>query len=687
MKRVIAFIFSSLSWCFLASVCIASVEALGYFSTNGADAAPPLATVVLNFSNTTLVLLAAALAVWLALWFFVVWLGGVRSGMAFFFLFLFAAIFGYLVVVLDVLLTYDAKYTTYWAVLMRYFGWFALVLAVVVSLVAGKILRRFRPLNLTPRGMTMLALFLLGSVSAVWARGARFADTSGNVYWGIFFFAITVFLAFFWWFGRSPRRLGFSLAAFIIVVLAPALISLMKMASSGQATVMESSIGRPPKHIILVTVDTLRKDALGLYNGDPESSPSMDRFARNASVFTQAYSAAPWTYPSVTSILTGLPPRVHNLIDGKSALSEKVPTMAEALDAAGYFTAASGLNAMLLPRSKLDRGFQDYHWFPEENVRLDNFGVGLTHNLLNLLGSKKPDASGLTDYAIQWMKKNAERDFFFWLHYFDPHMPYGPPDSYQPENPAYIKLGAQFKETRAARMGSTARTAEERSWIRALYAGEVRYVDAQVGRFFEALRKLEIYDDALILFTSDHGEELWDHDRFEHGHTLYNELVQIPFMVKLPGNNPGRVIETPVSNQAIMPTILEFCGVTAPAQEHLLPSLMPLINGIDGGYVEGPVYIGASLFHDRCEGVVFDGTKYIRGTLSGHEQLYSLKTDPEERYSLVVQDPVALEKGRQLLKDAQAVDSAATEKLGIIHGERDSLDQEAVRSLEALGYL
>lgn len=634
-----------------------------------------------------MVLLAAALMVWFALWFFVVWLGGVRPGMALFFMFLFAAVFGYLVVVLDVLLTYDAKYTTYWAVLMRYFGWFALVLAVVVSLIVGKILRRFRPLNLTPRGMTMLAVFLSGSVLAVWARGSRFIDTSGNMYWGIFFLGVAVFFAFFWWFGRSPRRLGFFLAAFIAVVLAPAVFSLAQMHASRATTVMESSSGRPPKRIILVTVDTLRKDALGLYNGDAECSPSLDLFSRDAAVFTKAYSAAPWTYPSVASILTGLPPRVHNLIDGKSALPEKVPTMAEALDAGGYFTAASGLNSMLLPRSKLDRGFKDYHWFPEQNAWLDNFGVGLTHNLLNLLGSKKPDAAGLTDYAVQWMKKNSDKDFFFWLHYFDPHMPYGPPDAYQPENPAYKKLGTQFKETRAARMGSAARSAEERAWIRALYAGEVRYVDAQVGRFFEALRKLGIYDDALILFTSDHGEELWDHDRFEHGHTLYNELVQIPFMVKLPGNNPGRTIEIPVSNQAIMPTILEFCGVPAPAQEHLLPSLMPLINGVDGGYIERPVYIGASLFHDRCEGVVFDGAKYIRGTLSGHEQLYNLNSDPGEHYSLVVQDPVTLEKGRQLLKDAEAVDAAATEKLGIIHGERDSLDQEAVRSLEALGYL
>lgn len=687
MKSVITSIFYAVAWCFLASVCIASLEALGYFSTRGADIALPLYTLVMNFSNTTMILLAAVLMAWFAIWFFVVWLGGVRSGMALFFMFLFLAIFGYLVVVLDVLVTYDAKYTTYWAVLMRYFGWFALVLAVVISLVLGKILRRFRPLKLTPRGLTLLALFLSGSVAAVWARGARFSDTSGNMYWGIFFLAAAAALAFLWWFGRSPLRLGFFLAVFAVAILAPAFTSLFRMPLADLPMPTGSGNGHPPKRIILVTVDTLRKDALSPYNGNPETSPALDRFSRNATVFTQAFSSAPWTYPSVTSILTGLPPRVHNLLDGKGALPEKVPTMAEALSTAGYFTAAAGLNSMLLPRSKLDRGFQDYHWFPEQNVNLENFGVGLTHNLLNLLGSKKPDAAGLTDYAIRWVKKNADRDFFFWVHYFDPHMPYGPPAAYQPDNPAYKKLGTQFKETRAARMGSAARTAEERAWIRALYAGEVRYVDAQVGRFLESLRKMGIYEDTLILFTSDHGEELWDHDRFEHGHTLYNELVQIPLIVKLPGGNPGATIDVPVSNQAIMPTILEHCGATAVAQEFLLPSLMPLLNGGGTGYVAGPISIGASIFHDRCDGIVFDGMKYIRGALSGHEQLYNLQVDPEERYSLVIQDPQNLEKGRQLLKEAQSVDAAATEKLGIIHGEKDSLDQEAVRSLQALGYL
>lgn len=688
MKRVVSFVLYSLAWCFPGSLCLASLEALGYFSTRGADAALPFAEFILHFSNTCAVMLAALLAVWLVIWFFAVWLGGVRRGMALFFVLLFFAVYGYLVVVLDVLLTYDAKYTTYWALLMRYFAWFSIVVAAVASLVLAKISRRFSSVNLSPRSLTLLAVFLTASAFFVWARGARFADVQGNLYWGIFIAAVVAALAFLWWFGRSPRRLGVLLAAALIAVLVSLGSSFLSKPAVPAALATAATQAGQVRHVILVTVDTLRRNALGPYNGDMESSPRIGEFAGDAAIFTHAFTSAPWTYPSVASILTGLPSRVHNLVDGKSALPENVPTMTEALSGAGYHTAALGLNSMLLPRSKLDRGFQDYHWFPEPNFSLENFSVGLTHNLLSLCGTSKPDAAGLTDQAIQWVRKNADREFFFWLHYFDPHMPYGPPDAYQPENPAYEKLGKRFGETRAARMGSAARTAEERDWIRDLYAGEVKYVDAQVGRFFDALRKMGLYEDTLILFTADHGEELWEHDRFEHGHTLYNELVQVPFLVKLPGTHPGLTVDTPVSTQAIMPTILDLCRVApASAEAPLLPSLLPLINVSGAGYVEQPIFTGASLFHDRCEGVIFDGMKYIQATLSGHEQLYNLKADPEERYSVVVQDPLNLERGRQLLKDAQAADAAATEKLGIKHGEGDSLDQEAVRSLQALGYL
>ncbi len=434
-------------------------------------------------------------------------------------------------------------------------------------------------------------------------------------------------------------------------------------------------------------MDTLRQDSLGIYNGNAANSPHMDQFARDGAVFTNAFSSAPWTYPSVATILTGMAPRVHQLGDGRSALSKEIPTMAEAMEKAGYRTGACGYNSVLSPSSGLGRGFQEYRWFPENRVEIKNFGVGLAHYLPVLCGSHNPDAARLTDRSIQWIRDNAQQDFFYWVHYFDPHTPYKPPKEFLPGDAARNKMGASFTANKAARMGTVARTPEERQWIRALYDGEVRYADAEIGRLLDSIRELGIYDDTLIVITSDHGEEFWDHDRFEHGHTLYNELLRVPLLVKLPGRHRGAAIDTCVSLQAVMPTVLDLCGVTPMIDGLLLPPLSPLLQDPPAAYAGQPAFSGACLFHGRLESVVFGQMKYIRGVSSGHEMLFNLKEDPEERCSLTRQDPANLERGRKLLDDARSADARLAEQLGIRENAKDSLDQENLDSLQALGYL
>lgn len=242
-------------------------------------------------------------------------------------------------------------------------------------------------------------------------------------------------------------------------------------------------------------------------------------------------------------------------------------------------------------------------------------------------------------------------------------------------------------ETRAGRMGSTARTAEERAWIHALYDGEVAYVDTQVGRVFEALKQLNLYEDTLVLFTSDHGEELWEHGRFEHGHTLYNELIHVPMLIKLPGTPAQARVEATVSTQAIAPTLLELCAAPAANPESMLPPFTALLKNPAGSAVEQPVFSGAPIFHEPLESVVFEGMKYVRGVLSGHELLFNLAEDPEERNSLADRDPASAAKGRQLLDAARAADERTSAQLDIQKTDSDLLNHEDIQSLEALGYL
>lgn len=677
----------AIAWFFLASVSIASIESFGFFSTRVSDASISLAAFLQLFSNTSGIMFIALTVTGVLVWFFMVWLGGVRPGLAIFFTIAFFVLFDHLLVTLEVALSYASRTSTYWATWTQYFLWFSLVVAALTSLILAKASRRFRSIGITLRiGAVPAILLVIASVS-VWARNARFPEAPGALFWGgAAAIAIGAALIF-WRAGNTPRRVALLLTVLAALTFAPVAAAYFGQSSPQRLEKISNESSRSIRHVLLITVDTLRQDSLAPYNANAANTPHIGQLARDSAVFTNAFSNSPWTYPSVASILTGLAPRVHQLVDGKIALPKNVPTLAEAMGNAGYWTGACGYNSLLLPRSRLNRGFDEYQFFPDTAFHVRNFEVGLAHNLLDWLGKQRPVATQLTDLAIQWFKDNAQRDSFFWIHYFDPHAPYQPPQEFLPGGDAQQRLGKVFSDVRGARMGSIARAPEERAWIRSLYDGEVRFVDAQIGRLLDVLRELGIYDETLILFTSDHGEEFWDHGHFEHGHTLYNELVRVPFLAKLPGGDANKSVDAYVSLQAIMPTVLDLCGVTAGAGATLLPPLSPLIRDTGHAYAEQPVFTGVSLFHDAMESVIFDRMKYIRMSPSGIELLFNLEKDPLERDSLAGRDPLNLEKGRQLLDEAQAADTRLTDHLGIHKGEKDFLNQEDVRSLQALGYL
>ncbi len=686
IKSYVVSLYQALTWCFLAGMILASMEALGYFFTPAGETPLSFSDVLIRFSTTCAVLSLVLVALYFFLSFFVGWLGGVRTGIILLFLILFFVLYAYLVIILDLLLLYMKKYDAHWLVLMRYFASFALITSVLSSLVLGKLSRRFTAIRLSPRVFLIAAVFLSALSFAVWLRYAQLPNLHQLLYWGSFAgVAIAGSLAL-WWLSKRAWSFVILTALLFIAVFAPLVLAQIKHTPSVPLDTPETNRARPVNRVVLIIVDTLRRDTLGCYNQAVDFTPRIDQFSQECTLFTNAYSSAPWTYPSVTSILTGLSPGAHTLIDGKSALPDRVPTLAETMQQAGYYTAAIGFNGLLLPRSKLNRGFNEYHWFPQQTVQLQNFDVGLTHNLLKMGGTRKPDAAGLTNIAIQWLKTHAEQDFFLWLHYFDPHIPYMPPKQFQPENPELRELGNRFGETRGGRIGSAARTAKERDWVKALYNGEVAYVDTQVGRVFETLKQLNLYEDTLIVFTSDHGEEFWDHGRFEHGHTLYNELIHVPLLIKQPGTQTQVSVDVPVSTQAYAPTVLELCNMASSASEAMLPSFAPLLKTPVGPYAEQPLFSAAPIFHEPLESVVFENMKYVRGVLSGHELLFNLATDPEERHSLVLQDPASVVKGRQLLDSARAADDRTRGGLGIQENDGDLLDHEDIHSLEALGY-
>ena len=263
---------------------------------------------------------------------------------------------------------------------------------------------------------------------------------------------------------------------------------------------------------------------------------SSERLAAEGITFTEAHSPAPWTLPGLGSILTGVSPAVHGAIRPGGVLPEELPTLAGFLPRHGYRTAPVVKNPNLHRPTSLHRDFHLYRSFPRA------LGLSLGSKLLRKLAPGIPrldvGTAALTDLATRFVAEHRDEPFFLWVHYLDPHSPYTPPARWRPpgEAPTGLERGLMLAEE--IREGYEVLTAEERRWVRGLYRGEIRWVDENLTRLWGALERAELWDDALILLASDHGEELWDHGGFFHGHSLHRELRHVPLVVKLP---PARV--------------------------------------------------------------------------------------------------------------------------------------------------
>ena len=418
--------------------------------------------------------------------------------------------------------------------------------------------------------------------------------------------------------------------------------------------------------VILISMDSLRWDALGCYATN-ENSPNIDQFAEEAVLFEQAFVPSPWTLPSLASMTTGLAPAVHGATEQTTRIPEDVDTLGERMAEGGYLTCAFLANVFLQEERGFNNGFHRYL-----NIRTD-----------------KPDSTErVTNHAIQWITANAESDFFLWLHYFDPHQPYTPPDEFAPDDPTAEALRQNFPNIFWVRAGNARYGTEEITALRALYDGEVRYVDNRIGRIFETLHALDLYDDALIIITSDHGEEFWEHGGFEHGHSLYDELLRIPLLIRLPhGDMGGRRITARVSLTALFATILELCEVPHDPEALSAGSFAPLMKEMDGEDDAWRFKAGFPMVYEDKECVYFGRYKYIKNLGSHREELYDLETDPAEQINIITKFPDLAERARKHLDEIAAEEDALRARVGIEGEVTVDLTPEARQELQDLGYL
>ncbi len=344
--------------------------------------------------------------------------------------------------------------------------------------------------------------------------------------------------------------------------------SLLALAAVGAWLAITLS-GGPKRNVIFIIVDTMRRDALGCYGNVRQPTPHLDAIAREGVRFTQAISTSGWTLPSVASMLTGAWPTIHGALGKETRLTpirDELPTAAEVLKSHGLNTLAFVNAAFLSPMLNLDRGFDVFdhmHAFSYRTRRADE----------------------TINAALKQIREHRDESNFVLIHLFDPHLDYDPPEGYRTKytdertEPA-PPLTHQVCVSMASNDGQNPPTPEDLSYITGVYHGEVSFVDVHVGRLVNELRLMGLYDDALVIITADHGEEFGDHGGFEHGHTLYDELIRVPLIIKPPPDLTPiqHVVDTQVRLVDIMPTVFSWLGVDKPSS-FVGESLFPLMSG------------------------------------------------------------------------------------------------------------
>ncbi len=228
---------------------------------------------------------------------------------------------------------------------------------------------------------------------------------------------------------------------------------------------------------------------------------------------------------------------------------------------------------------------------------------------------------------------------------------------------------------------------EEREWIKTLYKAEVRHVDQNIGRLLKALKQLQLYDEALIIFTSDHGEEFWEHDGYEHGHTLYKELLWVPLIIKLPLSTSKQQIDSLVMTSSITPTILDLCKIDYERDYLSADSLSSSWESDPPAFDEQPAISTGLLYYEDRESVMFDGLKYIHSLLTNREELYDLSSDPEEQVSVVSSFPDKVWQAKNILENAKKRTKELAKHYRTLHQEEIQLDDDTIQQLKSLGYI
>jgi len=461
----------------------------------------------------------------------------------------------------------------------------------------------------------------------------------------------------------SPRRQRWAWILLLIGIVA-----------FGLGGVLWLDLGRgPAPNLLLITVDTLRADHLGAYGYRRATSPNVDALAKESLLFRRAFSQAPETNPSLSSLMTSHYPHETKVFRNFHQLQPGTVTLAELLKSHGWHTGAVISNYSLRRGSGFEQGFEDY------DDRMEDLATPTWEGIERV-------ASKTTAAALDWLRRHREDQFFLWVHYMDPHAPYTPPSPFnklftneQPDQVKHLPILSGFVGgvgTGGIPFYAQLGTRTEAQYYVSQYDGEIALFDHGLGELIREVRTLGLLERTMVILTSDHGEGMGEHDYyFNHPEFVYSGLIHVPLLIRLPGRSPeSREFSEPVALVDVLPTILNVLSLEVPkaikGQNLLNPRPRPI-------WTE-------TYFATTKAALISNGLKLI---LTGDIlSLYNLDQDFYETRDLLADGSLTdLEAAKRMREELEAI------------GQRDELSlgpalkwdvlPESLKKLKALGYV
>jgi choline-sulfatase len=481
-----------------------------------------------------------------------------------------------------------------------------------------------------------------------------------------------------WQAGSSAQRFEAPLGA-----LADELVRLELRASAGAVTLSEAQVvvDAPPaagaqnqiKNVIVILVDTLRADKLSAYNEKTRvKTPGLSTFLTRAAVFKNARTQENWTKPSVATLLSSLMPWQHTAYTEDARVPESVELLPERLRARGFHTGAFIANGYVSDKFGFKQGWNTYRNYIREGLRTK--------------------AEFVAADVLDWLdNRPKDKPFFLYMHTIDPHVPYRPPerflDLYDAQPYAgIVDFGKSNTLLEEIKIGKHKLNERDKVRLRALYDAEITYHDVHFAAVLEGLKKRGLEDDTLVVMTADHGEEFWDHGSVGHGHSVYDELLHIPMIVRVPGlTDAKQQLGDDVGLVDVVPSVLEALGEPIPA-DIAGRSFLPLLRGENRSAPASSVSGFMTGWRTAAQGKL----KLVQRTLDKY-WLYDTAADPGETHDLAPAQPLALRHMRGVLGltlAAADADVRAERPRAVQHKEEKTvIDKQTEAQLRALGYV